>query len=211
MPNLRELVSAALDSGDLSQSVIRETAIDRIGGMAFADALGAELWRLLSNQAEAYPRVVALLGKRARPVVAVSGMRRKIAVAVVHEYVDSACRTCHGAGYLPASPVAVRRLCPTCEGSLKRRYTDTWRAQQLQLDIDNYRKWDRRYAVVVQILADADRGAYYALALQLERVAPLAASKVLEFHKARATLRRSASPTYREQQGEPLAYSTATQ
>jgi len=211
MANLRELVSAALDSGDLSQSVIRETAIDRIGGMAFADVLGAELWRLLSNQQEAYPRVVAILGKRARPVVAAGGIRRKIAVAVVHEYVDSACRTCHGTGHLAATPTAVARLCPTCEGSLKRRYSDTWRAQQLELDIDSYRKWDRRYALVVQILADADRGACRMLALQLERVVPLAASKVLEFHKARATLRRSASPTYREQQRDTFAYSTATQ
>ena len=210
--NLRELVAGALQSSHLEQSAIREAAIDRIGGLAFSDPLGCELWRLMAYQANAYERVLGLLGKRARNVIAVRTMRRKVCVAVTAEFIDQACRTCGGIGYLLATSTSAKRLCPTCEGTRQRRYSDLWRARQLGVDVEAYPRWDRRYSVVSGLLADADRLTFRELSLQLERVLPKSALYALEIQRRRATLRESASPTFtqEQQQGAPFAVSTAT-
>ena len=65
MANLRKLVASALNSSDLSESYIIETAIDRIGALAFSDALGSELWALkYAGDARSWDRALALLSLR---------------------------------------------------------------------------------------------------------------------------------------------------
>lgn len=183
MANLRKLVAAALSSSNLAVSDISETAIDRIAAMAFADPLGSALWRLrLGHNPQAFRQAHLILASRARRICPSLPLRLKLCETVLHEWLDQNCRTCGGRGYKPDAH-GVKGLCPTCEGSRVRRYSDVWRMGQMGWNLATYRKWERRFATLHERIAEADAEVYVEIARQLERIAPHSGAKVLEFHR----------------------------
>jgi hypothetical protein len=168
MSDLRILVAAALNSSDLSHSDIRETHIDRIGALAFANALGAALWALKwAGEARAYPRSVYLLSIRSRRICAEPVMRERLCHAGLLEWLDDLCHACGGRRMVVAEQV--KRICTVCDGSGKRRHSDLWRARQLGLEPKAYRKWEPKFTAVQRKIFDAESQAWRDVAEQLGR------------------------------------------
>ncbi len=169
-PGLREQLARAVNSSDLSPSYLRETDVDRIGALAFADALGAALLALKdAMDARAYPRALALLVRDSRAVCGDRAMRTKLCKLALDEWVFDLCDRCHGRGHLVATTVAPGRPCTFCGGSGKRQPSDARRANKLGLDVRAYRKWETRYNAVQNRIAAAESLARWQIASQLER------------------------------------------
>lgn len=192
MANLRKLIASALSGADLSQDPLCETAIDRIGAMAFSNRLGGELWRMKEgNDAAAAARALALLVKRVRKAHDSKRWYRRLCLVALREWMDRACRGCGGRGLIQATVMSAQHTCTVCNGSGQRSYSDQWRMNQLGLSKESYGKWERRLALIHEQISAADRAEYATLALQLERIAPLTRKKVLDFRRGRDTLARS--------------------
>ena len=169
-PDLRELVARAINARDLSPSFLRETSVDRIGALAFADPLGAALWALKwAGDPRAYERALALLLQRTKRVCGDVGMRGRLCRAALLEWLDDICRNCLGRGLLTATPTAPVRVCHVCQGTGRRGINEAWRAKQLGIDVTAYRKWERRYASVQRRIVDAELQACLDVARQLGR------------------------------------------
>lgn len=70
--------------------------------------------------------------------------RLRLAKAVISEWVVDACPTCSGAGHV-FDGFGVERVCPTCAGTKKRRYTDE---ERLRAGVQNQRHMDTAHAMV---------------------------------------------------------------
>lgn len=170
MADLRVLIAAAHYSSDLSQSDIRETSIDRIGALAFADALGAVLWALKwAGEARAYAPSVHILSVRSRRLCVDPEMRAKLCRAGLLEWLDDLCHACGGRRMVVATDASPVRTCTVCDGSGKRRHSDQWRARELELDVKVYRKWEPKFAAVQRKIFDAETQAWRDIAKQLGR------------------------------------------
>lgn len=171
MANLRKLVASALNSSDLSSSEVIETAIDRIGALAFSDALGGELWALkYAGDARSWPRALALLSQRSKRIAPDRSIRTKICRICLTEWLDELCRTCAGRRLILATQSASAHVCTTCGGTGLRRHSDLWRMREMGLDRSAYRRWEHKFALVHSRISDADTQAWYDLAEQLGRV-----------------------------------------
>lgn len=182
MANLRKLVAAALNSSDLSQSEIVETAIDRIGALAFSDAFGGELWSLkYAGDARSWPRALGLLSLRCRRVAPERTIRMRLCRLCLTEWLDDNCRTCGGRRFLAANVNAAAHTCTTCSGTGLRRYSDLWRMREMGLERHAYQRWLQRFAAVHRKIADADLQVWHDLAEQLGQVpARMIREKVLD-------------------------------
>jgi len=180
--NLRKLVASALNSSDLSQSAIVESAIDRIGALAFSDAFGGELWSLkYAGDARSWSRALALLSLRCRRVAPERTIRVRLCRLCLFEWLDDACRTCGGRRFLVANPNAAAHSCTTCSGTGLRRYSDLWRMREMGLDRHAYRRWEQKFAAVHRKITDADAQVWHDLAEQLGHVpARIIRDKVLD-------------------------------
>lgn len=176
--DLRLLIAHALNSHDLSPSDLRETDVDRLAALAFADPLGAALWRIKwGGDKNSLPRATALLVRNSRHVCSDRTMRHRLCVAALNEWLDERCRRCRGRGHLAATATAPVRLCQPCGGTGKARRSDANRARGLGLELSVYRKWERRFAAVQSIIVDAELRAFRDIRRQLkpgERVAAVA-------------------------------------
>jgi hypothetical protein len=187
--NLRKLIATALTSSDQSERYLQETALDRVRALAFADALGASLWRLVyANQAESFHRVVLLLCKKMRrkhePIRLVETMCR----IVVLEYLDGVCRPCQGRG-VRADEAGVRHTCPACNGTGRGTVSEQGRKRGMGLSDRAYARWEPRFRVAHEKLADADLSARYDVACQLGRIGgPVAEKRALSLFLRRVIL-----------------------
>lgn len=194
MANLRKLIAAALSGADLSQDCLEETAIDRIGAMAFSGTLGSALWRLREGfDAKAFDRAVSLLVKRVRKPHDSKSWYRTLCKVALREWLDRTCRACGGRGMIQATAIAPQHTCTQCSGSGTRQYSDQWRMGQLRLAPEAYAKWEIRLAQIHERISEADSEEYMNLAQQLERIAPRSGRKVLDFSRMRAKLTRNSS------------------
>lgn len=171
MADLRLLVAIALNSSDLSHSDLRETDIDRIGALAFADDLGVALlatkW---ASDWRAYWRANDLLVHRTKRHCADFRMRKVICRTALLEWLDDSCTVCGGRGSLAATNISPARQCHICDGSGKRKISELWRAAQLGVDVTVYQKWEPRYNAVQRRIVDAETQARHDIARQLGRV-----------------------------------------
>jgi len=171
--DLRILIAAALNSSDLSQSDLVEAHIDRIGAMAFADALGGALWALKwAGRASAYPRAFALLTARSKRVCGDLAMREKLSRLVLLEWLDDLCHTCGGRRMMIATELMPAKACAVCNGTGRRRASDVWRMRQLKMEPSTYRKWEPRVGAVQQKVNIAEELAWRQIAEQLGRREP---------------------------------------
>lgn len=171
MANLRKLVASALNSSDLSQSDIIEAAIDRIGALAFSDALGSALWSLkYAGDARSWPRALAILALRCKRIAPQRKIRARLCHLCLVEWVDENCRTCGGRRYIIASNMTPTHHCTTCSGTGVRRYSDIWRMREMGLDRHAYRRWERKFAAVHQKISDSDAQVWHDMGEQLGHV-----------------------------------------
>lgn len=169
MANLRKLVASALNSSDLSQSDIIESAIDRIGALAFTDKLGGVLWSLkYGGDARSWPRAVHELELRCKRVAAERTIRRKIVRICLAEWIDPNCRACGGRRFIMAGQTM--HTCTVCNGTGLRRHSDLWRMREMGLDRNAYRRWEQKFAAVHSKITDADAQAWFDLSAQLGRI-----------------------------------------
>jgi hypothetical protein len=195
MADLRLLVAKSLNSSDLSASDIREMPIDRIGALAFADALGGALWALKwAGDARAYPRSLELLAARCKRSASDRILRQKICRMSLLEWLDDLCHACGGRRILVATDSSPLRACTICDGTGRRRHSDVWRMRQLGMEPEVYRKWERRVASVQHKIADAETRAWEDVSRQLGRSGALR-RKPLDEHGLGAILRASAPAT----------------
>lgn len=165
-PGLRELVAAAINSSNLAPCDIRETNVDRIGALAFADPLGGALWAIkYAGEARAFKDVLDLLVRRSKRVCG----DFKICRTALVEWLDDLCNACGGRGSLLASDTAPVRQCETCHGSGKRKVSEVWRARELGLDREQYLRCEPRYVAVQRKIVDAEVMAWHDVARQLGR------------------------------------------
>lgn len=174
--NPRHLLANALLSSNLSHNPNRETAPDRIGALAFSDALGAKLWRLRwADDSACFAPAVQLLADR----VADRERHRNDAWSVietlcgivVNEWLFDLCKTCAGRGYSVIEGTGrAGRSCSTCNGTGNRRYSDQERMGEMGFTLSIYKKWAPRFAQAHSILAEADASTGRAVPYQLGRV-----------------------------------------
>lgn len=190
MGNLRKLVASALTASDLSDSSLLETALDRIGALAFSDELGGRLWRVKwAGDAKSVEPALALLTHRCRLVARHAPFRRRLCEVALQEWLDENCASCGGRRYIMASESHAKHTCTVCDGTGLKRYSDQWRMRQLGLDKDAYRKWERRFATIHERIAEADAQAWRDVAQQLEKIHPRFGAEILAFRRPAPTMR----------------------
>lgn len=162
---LREAVGMALTSSDLGEKDYRETDIDRVAALGKAGKLGRLLWHWKYGGDEhgkqaAFNLLVRRAAKRLKiRHVGEDGRDeyetlRRACSHVIAEWLSPNCPQCKGAREIVSKTLTV---CPTCEGSGLRRYSDIERATAIHIDVVHYRKtWDRRVSEITLILAGAD-------------------------------------------------------
>ena len=182
MANLRKLIASALNSSDLSESYIIETAIDRIAALAFSDALGSELWALkFGGDARAWYPALRLLSLRSKRAAPDKHIRLKLCWVCLTEWVDENCRSCGGRRIIAASEMSVAHVCTVCNGTGLKRYSDVWRMREMRMDRHAYRRWEPRFAAVHRKISDADTRVWHDLSEQLGRVpAGIVREKILD-------------------------------
>ena len=191
MGNLRKLLAGDITHGSLAGSPLHEVPLDRIYALGTTDALGACLWRLkFANDPTTYRRAVALLGARSKGIERLFTSRIVLAKTVIREWLDDNCRKCGGRRMIPATSTSAQAACTLCDGTGLRRYSDQWRMAQVGADPKTYHhRWERKFAAVHQIVADADLNTWRDVARQLGRIPTREEEqKYLEKYTARATL-----------------------
>lgn len=184
MSDLRILVAAALNASDLTASDLRETAVDRIGALAFADPLGGALWALKwANEARAFDRSLALLAHRSKRAARDLGLRRALCRLALEEWLYDLCLTCGGRGIRVATEFAPVRHCEACDGSGRRQASELGRARVLGLDVSAYRRFAPGLDLVFARITDAEDRAWLDIARQLGRTTrsqqPLDSARIL--------------------------------
>lgn len=172
MSDLRRQIAAALTSGNLAHSPIIETAIERIGALAFADRLGGLLWKLKwANDRAAYEPALHLLVKRVRKPHEARSLPLELCRQCLHEWLNNLCRKCAGRGSV-ADRFGVRRACYACDGRGFGSPSQHERARAIGVDLGGYRRWESRFEAVHQYIRAADLLAWNDIAAQLERIEP---------------------------------------
>ena len=192
MSNLRKLVATALRAADLSDDPLRETALDRIGALAFSDALGSKLWRLRwSYDASCFKPAALLLWRRTQRPHENNKIHKVICEVVLGEWLDDLCRTCHGRGHAVVKGTGrAGNPCTVCNGTGSRRHNDLERMRSTGLSAGAYRKWEPRFASAHAALSAADVQAWLDVARQLERITGgrIVAKKFLELRSNRSII-----------------------
>jgi hypothetical protein len=151
-------VISDIASGNLRQDPNSETGADRIAALAFADHLGAALWRLTDDlDPHVYPKVVLLLARAIRREKESPKLVRKIAERAVWEYVNDKCPKCMGTGTV-TSASGVADACTLCDSTGVRRHTDASRARSTRLSREACAKLAGRFESAIEALAYADSG-----------------------------------------------------
>ena len=93
--------------------------------------------------------------------------RNKLVKTVLQEWLDENCKTCGGRRYIMATESSTKHVCTVCEGTGLRQYSDQWRMRQMGFDAGTYAKWERKFAALHQVIADADLRTWRDVAGQL--------------------------------------------
>lgn len=167
---IREQMAVALTSHNLASSFVRETNVDRLLALAFTDRFGSYLWRLKwANDARSYAPALWLLSRRMYRKCEVRSTIRLLCEVVLREWIEDVCTTCGGRGTVDPTPTSVKTPCSVCGGSTLRRHSDLNRMRRMGFSMETYRKWERRFSIAHEKIADADRQALLDVMSQLER------------------------------------------
>lgn len=167
--NLRELIAFTIASGDLTHSPLIETGADRMGALAFADPLGAALWRLLIDH-DKHAWVAArealrkkISNRRDDPVI-----YRRLCDAVLAEWMVPWCKKCGGRGS-KGEHGEVKVACTACDATGVGRHSDADRMRVMGFNRGQLVKWEGKFALAHRKLSEADSQTGREVANQLER------------------------------------------
>lgn len=167
--NLRELLAFAISSGDLTHNPLIETGADRIGALAFADPLGAALWRILvDHDRHAWIAARELLRKRISNKRDSPEIYRRLCDTALCEWMLPGCKTCGGRRFKGAHGEA-KVACTACDATGVGRHSDAERMRSMKLDKRAYQRFEAKFALAHQKLSEADGRAGTEVANQLER------------------------------------------
>jgi hypothetical protein len=175
MGDIRKLIASAVTGGDLSESEITETALDRVmalGTAGISSPLGTSLWRLkYANDHREYEPALALLTRQVRRPNQVLSFMRKLCQCVLNEWLDELCRKCGGRGHIVAEGTPhAKSACTSCSGHGVRAVSAQHRMRAMRLSDKAYPKWEAQFARAYLAIVDADDNAWLEVAKQLGRV-----------------------------------------
>jgi len=173
---IAERYGTAVNAGSLEHSD-GESHADRLGAMAFVrDRLATLLWRLKygGDHTQLKPAHAVLVHR----FVAERRMSRDIAgrvcARVILEWMEDRCKACKGRGMLGVSrqgdETGTARVCPSCQGTARRRVNQAARCEAIGVDRRRYRDWDGVFTLAERILQSAESAPWPVMAGQLERV-----------------------------------------
>ncbi len=170
MSDLREPYAGTAFAG-LEWTPDVEKAIDRVAAGSAALRLGVNLWRAkYLLEAQAYHDVIDGMVRRylerydkEKPEVA-----RKLVEQVFSEFMGPQCKDCGGSKELIIDQQL--KLCPTCDGSGLRRYSDYHRATCMQIERRSVERRSTRMRWIYDQLGTMDGEVNYKLSIELERL-----------------------------------------
>lgn len=191
MTDFRNLLVASLLGSNMTGSPLHETALDRIGALAFADPLGAAAFRAkYCRDHREIRHAHQLLTKRVRRHTDNRHAVARVCALVLDEWLDDNCHSCSGRGHAVVVGVPVSgKACPTCGGTGKRPVSEQRRAVRLGIPVAAYLRWVAKCNRAELTLANAESAVWRELAFQLERgVGASDALRAIAFLRNRATL-----------------------
>lgn len=118
----------------LAWSPTEENAIDQVAAIGFAtkkDKMGSPILRMEALDANSARQVILLTARRLTKRFRIeNNYARKIAFAVLHEYLCPNCFYCGGKGEIYEANTTVKE-CPHCNGTGMHRFTDQQRGHLL--------------------------------------------------------------------------------
>ena len=171
-PDVRELVARAVNSGHLEAREGKIGDVERVAALGRVWTFGAALWRLkYANDHRSYRFALGgLIRAGAREVgirrsnASAMDLLRRAGVQALREWLLPNCWECGGAGSsFNADRMRLVSVCPVCNGTGARPWTQTARAGALRIDVSAFRNgpWERRLDALCAIIrrTDAEVGA----------------------------------------------------
>lgn len=150
-----ERLATAVQTSDLGSSDLAIKDVEFCGAMAGTSGLSSDLFRSKDGDGAALRRAVLKLAVKAIK----AGMRsrrylsrdqaRTLAIAALAEIIKPNCRTCYGAAVVVTDDLKI--ICPDCAGVSVHRYSDSERARLCKVKRENWRQWEGRYLMVLEI------------------------------------------------------------
>jgi len=173
MANLRESL-ASTHHASLVWSPERERAIDKVAASGRCDELGVLLWKTKymfesAAREKAEKIILEMMFKRFNFHTAL--LLVKAMEQAFREWLEDQCEVCGGRGHVMAGEVRI--VCESCDGSRARHYTDTKRAQLMQLPMGHVEKLCSKRGPMtwtLDLMRTRDRKVNLEMNMQLERL-----------------------------------------
>lgn len=170
MPNLRESY-AATELQSHAHSDLRETPIDRIAAAGLCNPQGVNLWKAKFNHdSRAFMALSAWLFyhcqsryKGATP----DTLRRAVQQSLKESLSSLLCLPCNGAGGLLIDQKW--EICPKCEGTSVKRWSDLDRARSMQVSMKSAENMKHKIAYISRKISELDHEVNREMNRQLER------------------------------------------
>ena len=158
-----DIIAMALSGTSLAWLDHKQMPIELIAAMSGTSSLASDLLRARLHDRTALRRAILLLanlayktGKRKRLHLS-HDQAKTFAAAAIMELLNPNCRTCGGATLVLENSLKLE--CPTCGGTGLHRYSDNDRAGHCNTDTAKWRRWERRYEMVICLARAADNAA----------------------------------------------------
>ena len=150
-----ERLSSSCVNSDLGSKEGKIKAVEHVGALSGASAIGSDLLRARDYDIGALRRVILLIARKARQDMRLGmGPAQQLATAACMELMHWQCRTCHGASEMVIG--GIRQACPKCGGTGVHRWRDKDRAEATGYSLDTWASWNRKYEQVLEMARDYD-------------------------------------------------------
>ena len=169
MTNLRTAYGATA-MASLEWTEERERAIDRVAAAGRAAPLGLLIWKARYQlESKAYQAAIKLLTTRYLEHYRAESPETagKAVEQCFSEFMGPACSGCNGAKELVSENLRV--VCPTCQGSGIRRYSDTERSGRMKLSYGLTKHLAHKMSWLMCEIGSLEKGVNAVLAWELER------------------------------------------
>ena len=145
-----ERLNASVCTDNLKSDDLKLMPVDFVASLSGASSLGSDIMRSSDYDQSALRRALRLLTKDAINALHIGrGVASRLSVVAINEVLHWQCRRCNGAGEVIAGKVRIE--CPDCNGYGTHRWSDGERARLARLPPDIWRKWEKKYALVLEI------------------------------------------------------------
>lgn len=145
-----ERLNASVSTDNLRHSETKMMPVDFVASLSGASSLGSDIMRSSDYDQAALRRAMLLLTRDAINALHIGrGVASRLAVVALNEVLHWQCRRCNGAGEVIAGKIKIE--CPDCNGYGTHRWSDCERARLARLPTDTWRKWEKKYVLVLEI------------------------------------------------------------